>query len=289
MFRPLLAAELDFERLRYPVVASPKLDGIRAVNLNGELLSRTLRPIPNWRVRDKFRHLFWLDGELIVGSAAAKDCYRRTVSTVMTIEGEPTDVKYFVFDHVQNPALPFKERHGALTWTLKNGANDDVVILQQTVCKNLDELLRLEEEVLNQGFEGLIVRSEDGRYKYGRSTVNEGIMLKLKRFTDAEAKVVGFEELMHNANDADLDERGYTKRSSHMENQVPMNTLGALICEMDGVQFKIGTGFTQEDRDVIWENRGKLLGFFAKFKYFRVGMKDAPRHPVFLGWRALID
>lgn len=285
MFRPLLAAELDFEKLRYPVVVSPKLDGIRAVNLNGELLSRTLKPIPNWRVRDKFRHLFWLDGELIVGDPAAKDCYRQTVSRVMTIEGEPSDVRYFVFDHVQNPSEGFSSRHALIPKEI----SQDLVILPQHQANSLAELLTLEEHYLNQGYEGCIVRSMDGRYKYGRSTVNEGIMLKLKRFTDAEAKVIGFEELMHNANDPDLDERGYTKRSSHMENQVPMNTLGALVCEMDGVQFKIGTGFTQEDRDMIWQNRAVILGQLVRFKYFRVGMKDAPRHPVFLGWRALID
>ena len=46
--KPMLAALCeDVTKLRYPVIASPKLDGIRALVIDGQLVSRTLKPIPN--------------------------------------------------------------------------------------------------------------------------------------------------------------------------------------------------------------------------------------------------
>jgi DNA ligase-1 len=202
----------------------------------------------------------------------------------MTAEGDAEDVYYYVFDHTQHPTVEFQKRLDMLPSRLGN-----MMILPQILVSNLKELLILEENTIEQGYEGLILRDPQARYKFGRSTQKEGIMLKLKRFTDSEALVTGFEELRHNTNEAAIDNRGYTKRSSHAENQVPMGTLGALVCKWEGHQVRIGTGFTQNERRYIWENRNVFLGQLVKFKFFRIGMKDAPRHPVFLGWRTLTD
>jgi DNA ligase-1 len=43
------------------------------------------------------------------------------------------------------------------------------------------------------------------------------------------------------------------------------------------------------ERSQIWRHQTDYLGRIAKIKYFAVGMKDAPRHPVFLGWRDPVD
>ena len=107
-----------------------------------------------------------------------------------------------------------------------------------------------------------------------------------KRFVDAEARVIGFIELMHNGNEAQINELGYMEHSSHKENLVGMNTLGALVCKNDkGEEFRIGTGFSAEKRKEIWENRESYLGKLAKYKSFPIGVKDAPRLPVFLAFR----
>ena len=57
----------------------------------------------------------------------------------------------------------------------------------------------------------------------------------------------------------------------------------------EGVEFSCGTGFSDAERADIWNNRDRYRGQFAKYKHFPVGVKDAPRHPVFLGWRNKID
>ena len=72
---------------------------------------------------------------------------------------------------------------------------------------------------------------------------------------------VGFDERLHNANEATVDALGHTERSSHKENMIPMDTLGALVVESDkfGV-FQIGTGFDDSLRKWIWENRSDVWG-----------------------------
>ena len=130
------------------------------------------------------------------------------------------------------------------------------------------------------------MRDPNGLYKQGRSTLKQGWLLKVKRFLDAEAVVVGLVEKMHNNNEATLDERGYTKRSSHKENKVLANTLGALtVYSGEFGEFDIGTGLDDNLRQLIWNNKGDYVGKLVKFKYFPIGIKDKPRLPVFLGFR----
>jgi DNA ligase-1 len=104
--------------------------------------------------------------------------------------------------------------------------------------------------------------------------------------------VIGFEEKLHNANEATVDELGHTKRSSHQDNMIPMDTLGSLMLRMaDGTEFSCGCfkGFDDAWRKSTWDNRDKYLGKLAKIKSQPTGVKDKPRFPVFLGWRDPID
>ena len=52
-----------------------------------------------------------------------------------------------------------------------------------------------------------------------------------------------------------------------------------------GVEFSIGSGFTEEQRREIWNKQVELIGSIVKYKYFEVGVKDKPRFPIFLGFR----
>jgi len=109
-FRPMLAAKTDGENITYPCLVSPKLDGVRAIVRHGQVVSRTLKPIPNTHVQRLFGRaaLEGLDGELIIGDPTAEDVYRKTVSGVMSEDGKP-EVKFYVFDIVL-PALGYKAR-----------------------------------------------------------------------------------------------------------------------------------------------------------------------------------
>ena len=283
IFKPMLATDADLTKLRFPLLASPKLDGVRAVVRNGIVYSRSNKPIPNKFVQERFNHLEYFDGELIVGEANSATVYRDTVSHVMSHDKTGFDLRFYVFDHVKD----MNKTYGQRVKDFEHCAS--YFPHEQVLFKNLKDLLEYEEEMLDIGFEGLILRDPNAPYKMGRSTVKEGYLLKLKRFTDDEAVVIGFQERQHNANEAVTNELGRTSRSSRKENKVPMGTLGALNCRSGSIEFSIGTGFTDEERLDIWNNPSKYIGRLVKFKHFTVGAKDAPRHPVFLGWRDRID
>ena len=291
-FKVMLAGKVsDTSKLSYPVIASPKLDGVRAVVRDGIVWSRTNKPIPNKYVQDMFGSGAFnnLDGELICGDPRDRDVYRKTVSAVMSEDGEP-DVTFNVFD-IFAPmvaSLPFSDRLIVVNaWESADSFSywDCVKLVKQTPIRSERELLDYETQCLEAGYEGVMVRSPSGPYKFGRSTEREGYLLKLKRFLDSEAVVLGAVELQHNLNDKD--EQG--KRSSKKEGKTAGGTLGALVVEdlKTHVAFEIGTGFTEEERASLWGdfNSGSLIGSIVKYKYFPTGSKDKPRFPTFLGFR----
>lgn len=292
-FKPMLAGEADVAKLAYPIYASPKLDGIRGVVKDAKLLTRSLKEVPN---RHTFHHysssmLEGLDGELIIGDPTAEDCYRKTNSAVMSHTGEP-EIDFYVFD-MHDTDLGYFDRFEMLVRTIPalQATFPRIKLLEQKLIKSADDLLEYEAKLLEEGHEGVIVRGLNSPYKYGRSTAREGYLLKLKQFKDAEAVIVGFDELMHNANEATKNELGQTERSTHAENLVPMDTLGALVVRdvTSQVEFKIGTGFTAEQRKLLWTRRHDLGDQVVKYKYFPIGILTAPRHPVFLGLRSPLD
>lgn len=289
--KPMLAGEAVLEKLKYPLVASPKLDGLRGLVIDGKLMSRSLKPIPNKHLQAMFGRKDYngLDGELIYGPPNAPDVYRQSTSAIMGHEGTPF-VTFWVFDCHDMPSMTYKfrreeaaiivEKHPVLV-----GAN--IRMLTQAHIESESQLLSYESRLLAEGYEGVILRDPDSTYKFGRSSTKEGILLKLKRFSDAEAEIIDFEEQMHNTNEATKNELGRTKRSTAKAGLVGKNTLGALVCHdlVSGVTFNIGSGMDDVLRAQIWANRKKYEGEIVKYKSFKIGVKDAPRHPVFLGFR----
>ena len=113
--------------------------------------------------------------------------------------------------------------------------------------------------------------------------------MKFKFFVDSEFEVIGFEELHKNTNEQVINELGYTKRSTHKKNQIPMNTLGSLVLKFGDTTFNVGSGFTDVQRAEIWANRDNYIGKLAAVRYMDVGAKLVPRLPTFKGWRDLDD
>jgi DNA ligase-1 len=145
-----------------------------------------------------------------------------------------------------------------------------------------------EARYLAAGYEGAILRSPDALYKYGRGTTTKGDLLKLKRFIDFEAEVIGTYEEMKNNNPKITNELGRGQRATVAANKTPKGSLGGLVLRAingphAGVEFRCGSGFSAEDRAILWG--ADLIGSVHKIKSFPVGTKDAPRHPIWLGSR----
>jgi len=284
----MLASQANLMLIEYPAVVSPKIDGLRCVVMDGVPVSRSLKPIRNLLIHSTLEGVpFILDGELV----AAGGNFQQSTTAVMKADAE-TPWEYHVFDVLDRSwaePLPFMERYRWLQEIFETvSLPAECMLLEHTVVHTREELEEVHRQHVADGYEGTMVRNPRGTYKFGRSTAKEGILVKLKQFSDAEAKIIGFEELMHNDNEATTNALGLTERSTHKENKRPAGMLGAFVLqslEDSDITFKCGTGLTEEQRIQYWNERESLLGKLLKYKFFDHGIKTAPRHPVVLGIR----
>lgn len=294
-FRPLLGYRKNpvIEALRWPMLGSPKYDGIRGlVDALTQLLSRKLKRIPNRHARELFEdtRLIGREGEMIAGPPTAPDVMQRTTSAVMSIGEEDLELRLYVFDYFLEPSWEYRERYGHLLKTPP--PHKGVVIVKQELLRSPAEAYAMEERVVKLGFEGLMLRDPSAPYKMGRSTLDEQYLLKWKRFKDSEATIIRVEEGDRNENELERDERGYAKRSKKAEGMVPNGTFGRFICHdrkefPDLEEFRIGSGpgLTLELRAKLWKQRASLIGQKVKYRFQEVGVKDAPRFPRYVAIR----
>ena len=286
-FKPLLAAPADVFTCPFPAGVTPKLDGLRVVIIDGQPKTRSLKRVKNKNILETLRgipHMF--DGEIIANTNTFQD----STTAVMKVDAE-TPWTYYVFDLVlpDQPNAPYTTRINKLREIFETEAlPPQLKLLEPTYVHERTHLEELVQMHLARGYEGTIVREPSSPNKCGRRTLREGYLLKIKTFEDDEAKIVGFEELMSNQNEATINALGLTERSSHKENKVPANMLGAFVVEAlkDPTKiFKVGSGFTHAQRVEIWNNRELYLGKILKYKHFPQGVKSLPRHPIYLGIR----
>lgn len=289
-FKPMLAVAAELNEVKYPCMASVKLDGIRATIFGGMAYSRSLKPIPNRSIQEWCKlnqeALEGLDGEFIVGSETDPLVFSQTTSFVMSHD-KVQDFTFFVFDYVDETKTAFERYQYLLQLQVQGKLPSNAWVVTQTKIENQEQLEAFEKDALEQGFEGTMLKSLDGKYKFGRSTVKSQQLLKRKLFVDSEFEIVGFEPKYHNTNEAVTNELGRTARSTSKEGLVALDTLGALLCKTpSGTIFGVGTGFDDALRQELWNSRAELIGKLAKVKYFEVGMQEGvPRFPVFISTR----
>lgn len=289
----MLAATLENPKtVKFPLGATPKIDGVRSTNYAATLYSRTFKPIPNDFTQSRFGlpELDGLDGELVVGLPTSPTLMSDTTSGVMSKEGEP-DVALFVFDSVNFPDLGYWDR----TMRVKNVVDEakasgvtNIHMLMPQLILTMDQLEEYEESMVAFGYEGLILRSLNGRYKNGRSTLKEGGMLKWKRFADSEAYILDLLEGETNTNAKEVSELGYAKRSTAKAGMVPTGKLGSILMRdvKTGVVFNCSPGRrSAAEKATIWANREYYIGKLATYTHFPVGVKDKPRFPRFKALR----
>jgi DNA ligase-1 len=291
----MLAATVDtqtLEKLRYPLLASPKLDGIRCI-IHPTLgaVSRSFKPIPNQHVRLSlnYEHFVGLDGELMVvdGQGQPLD-FNPIQSAIMTQSGAPT-FEFWVFDYLlTSPEREYRFRYDALLQNFLDPPGYGFKRIKPLIhvrINNAEEAREFAASCIAKGYEGMVLRDPTQPYKSGRSTLKQQGMIKYKEFFDAEGIVVGFEELVRNKNEQTKDAFGLAERSDKKEGMVFGNTLGALILKTVWGDVRVGSGFDAALRDEIWANKDKYLNKLVTFKYQRFGMKDLPRIPIFLRFR----
>lgn len=312
LVKPMLAVKLaagHIDMLTYPLLASPKLDGVRMSVQGQECLSRSLKYLPNRHVQQLFSRpgLEGLDGELIVGWHTDPLVCDITRSGVMSRNGEP-DVTFNVFDVVDRPRMPFFDRLQEAQKRAQTVHLDQqcVKLLFHITVGSRAELDAYEAKCLAAGYEGVMLRDPLGLHKQGRSTLIERGLMAIKRFVDAECVVADTFEQEHNTNEQTTNELGRSKRSTHKAGKVGKGTLGGFVCyslsdcmplhdswdiKSGAVSFRVATGkgLTDAYRAELWAKRDTLPGMILKYRYQEVGTSDKPRIPLFVGFRDYSD
>ena len=240
---------------------SEKLDGVRARWDGHALFSRAGNRFnaPPWFVAGF--PAMQLDGELWMGRGTFEK-----LSGVVRRE-TPDDeawraVRFMVFD-LPAHAADFSGRLQRLEEIFASLDSPYIGLVEQRRLANRAALMALLDAVTEQGGEGLMLHKADALYRAGR---NPGL-LKLKRHENAAAKVVGH-----------LPGKGKF-----------VGMLGALLVEMpDGRRFRLGTGFTDEQRrhppqlgaTVVYKHYGKTNTGLPRFASFlRVRDEPEARNP----------
>ena len=289
MFKPQLSSDTVAltEPLRFPLLASIKLDGIRAVSKFRSLLSRSLKPIPNNHIRELFSAYPDLDGELVAGDPTDNAVRRLTNSAVRSIDGKP-DVKYYVFDDLSTDGT-FEERLAILNARV---LPEFIVKVEQRLVQSQEELDAFYAQVLEEGHEGLILRNPKSKYFHGRCSLKSQDSLKLKPFQDDEIEVTEVFEAMHNTNDSFKNELGRTARSSSQDGLVGNGMIGGFFGRdlKTGKVIKVAAGkLNHAERKWIFENSNTVIGKVLTYRHMPVNVKNAPNFARFISWREKFD
>ncbi len=228
---------------------SEKLDGIRGRWDGSKLITRNGNIInaPTWFVKNFPQQT--MDGELWL----ARNSFSKTASIILrkTPTKDWQNIKFMLFDLPEHKGT-FSQRLSELQRLVNTVTNPYLQIIPQFKLANKDELMRKLDELVEQGAEGLMLNHDDAYYQDGRSAS----LLKLKKHQDAEARVIGH-----------IPGKGKYKKM-----------LGSLLVELDnGLQFKIGTGFSNSQR-----LEPPQIDRVITFKYYGFTARGIPRFASFL-------
>jgi len=239
-------AEVDLSRYRM----SEKYDGIRALWTGEQLVTRSGHRIaaPEWFTAN------WpatpLDGELWIGRGKFEQ-----VSSVVRDAIPDGDawqqVKFMVFD-LPSHSGPFAERLAMLAALLSNAQSTHLQRVEQIAVATQAELFARLDQLVSGGAEGLMLHRMDSYYHAQRNDD----LLKLKPHQDEEARVVGY-----------LPGKGKYE-----------GMMGALhLMRADGLEFHLGTGFTDEQR-----RHPPQIGEWVTYTFHGVTARGVPRFARFL-------
>jgi len=255
--------ERRLSRWQPPYIVQPKYNGIRcrAINANGSyiLLSseeNVIHSVPHINEElDKLNIDAELDGELYCHGMEFEEILS-IVSRTVNLHPNHRAIQYHLFDIVNKE--PQAQRLNSL-YKLTNKPH--IVISPFWLCYNLDDVMKVYDNLINNNYEGIIVRHFQCPYERKRSTW----VMKFKPKKSDEYEIVGYKEEFSAAG-------------------VPKGVLGSLVCTSgNGQTFSVGTGFTEEQRSALWQERESLIGKTCIVKYQHLTRKKSLMFSVFAG------
>ena len=229
---------------------SEKLDGVRAYWDGAQLWSKGGNRIaaPEWFTRGYPDQA--MEGELWMGRGRFAEV-SAAVRRLRPQAQEWRQIRLMLFD-LPESRQPFAVRVQEMRALVAASSSYTLEVVTQTPATDHDRLMQQLDKVMARGGEGLMLHYGDSVYHAGRSDA----VLKVKRYQDAEARVIG-----------------------HVGGQGKFaGMLGALQVETDdGRRFRLGTGFSDAER-----RDPPPIGSTVTFKYYGLTATGLPRFASFL-------
>lgn len=273
---PMLAEKFrDYgDEIVYPAYAQPKLDGHRCIAMcvAGEwsLWSRTRKVINSMpHIVDALASQFGTDADLIVDGELYNHDYKDKFEELTSFIRSSTPkagcevVQYHIYD-LADMSKPFEDRYTDLSVAFSGGHRTELHLVETLPVDDEDALMTAFEAFLEQGYEGAMARNAAGLYKSVSATARSRDLLKIKKFDDAEFKVVSIEE-------------GRGKLAGH----------AIFVCQSKGGEFRAKMKGPQADLKKYFENADEYVGQQLTVKYQGLTKSDVPRFPV--AWRIRKD
>ena len=216
-----------------------------------------------------------LDGEITLlnrGSLSSKEAYKETMKIVRTKDREKHSIKMLVFDWM--PADDFKRQQCDFAYKIRRNELERLfnsidfryfeilpVLYQGDDTSKIAEFL---EEQTSGGEEGIMINICDALYEFKRTNN----LLKCKKMQTLDLEIIGFEEGSGRLAD----------------------TLGAILVRYkNGNTVKVGSGFSDELREQIWNHQMHYSGKIVEIQYFEETTNadggESLRFPIFKDFR----
>lgn len=236
-----------------PRYISLKLDGLRGILQTEALYTRNGHKIKGMRhIIEALRlaEVDSVDGELMIPGLDFQ-----TASGLIRSDKPCPEAVLHIFDIPNHPGS-FVDRLKAMKEIdekFQYMRNSPVEVVKHVLVKSHEKIISTYEKAIYAGYEGLMVKTPNHHYQMKRSSDWQ----KVKATLDKDLKVIGFFE-------------GQGKYEG---------SLGGIIVNHDGVEVKVGGGFSDVERDEIWGNQRDYFGLTAEILYHEETPDGSLRHP----------
>lgn len=310
--KPQLANDADIEKVIYPTIFQVKIDGVRALNLNGTLTGRSLDPFKGRGITEYFSkpEFIGLDGEMILGEnpASSERLCSLTTGAMGKFKGVDMmpNLHWWCFDLINEETInqPYHRRYNALYEKLLDLQHPRLHLVPSCAVESREELEAKLAETFAAGYEGGILRNPHALIKEGRPNKHQQLM-RFKPWSDSEAIVTGLTEGNANENDAETNSLGRTERSSAQAGMVPNGRVGSIqgvlladvfdpftkkLLFAKGLPVTVSKGeMTTAEATHYWENPKEIIGHIVKFRHMTHGTLNLPRFPNYISHRLKED
>lgn len=272
--KPMLAKVYKDDLYRPGMLVQPKLNGVRAMYMDGQLVSRGhgLEAGKVW-AEGRMRHILdalkdvkgvILDGELYCHGMSLQQINSRASVNATEPHEDEKALTYCVFDYVSR--TPAVKRQVALVHLFSRfmAGRTSIQLVTTYRTKSKSDGLAHFERAKRAGFEGLMYRHPDKPYaivgEHPRKDNRVDWLLKRKDWLDDEATIV---------------------RLNEGKNRFE-GTLGSFTLLWNGVEFDAGSGMSDPERHQYWALGDKMLGQWVKFQYEMTSDDGKPLKPVVL-------